>query len=108
MIADVADHSEWKHNRRATGIIFSAMIFGPKAGLGIDGALVAEILAGYGYDESAVVQWQEVITGIKLSVSVYPTLTFMIGIGSFFFYIINKKMEVQLENELSDRRKLDA
>ena len=27
MIADVADYSDWKHNRRATAIIFSAMIF---------------------------------------------------------------------------------
>lgn len=107
MIADVADYSEWKNNRRATGIIFSAMIFGLKAGLSIGGALVAGILAGYGYDESAAVQSQEVITGIKLSVSVYPTLTFLIGVGSLFFYVINKKMEVQIENELSERRKLD-
>ena len=30
MIADVADYSEWKNNRRATAIIFSAMIFGLK------------------------------------------------------------------------------
>ena len=33
MIADVADYSEWKNNRRATAIIFSAMIFGLKIGL---------------------------------------------------------------------------
>jgi Na+/melibiose symporter-like transporter len=28
MIADVADYSEWKNNRRATAIIFSAMMVG--------------------------------------------------------------------------------
>ena len=33
MIADVADYSEWKNNRRATAIIFSAMIFGLKSGI---------------------------------------------------------------------------
>jgi GPH family glycoside/pentoside/hexuronide:cation symporter len=43
MIADVADYSEWKTNRRATAIIFSAMMVGLKAGLSIGGALVAWI-----------------------------------------------------------------
>lgn len=32
MIADVADFSEWKNNRRATAIIFSAMMVGLKGG----------------------------------------------------------------------------
>ena len=61
MIADVADFSEWKNNRRATAIIFSAMIFGLKAGLSIGGSLVAGILGGYGYDESLAVQSPEVM-----------------------------------------------
>ena len=62
MIADVADYSEWKTNRRATAIIFSAMMVGLKAGLSIGGALVAWILGLYGYiaKESAVAG-QEII-----------------------------------------------
>ena len=44
MIADVADYSEWKNNRRATAIIFSAMMVGLKLGLTIGSALVAKIL----------------------------------------------------------------
>jgi len=56
MIADVADYSEWKNNRRATAIIFSAMIFGLKIGLSIGGALVASLLAWYGYDAALEVQ----------------------------------------------------
>jgi Na+/melibiose symporter-like transporter len=104
MIADVADYSEWKNNRRATAIIFSAMIFGLKAGLSIGGSLVAGILAGYGYDESMAVQTPEVINGIKLLVSVFPTITFMIGVGCLFFYVIDKKKEVQIEKELIERR----
>jgi Na+/melibiose symporter-like transporter len=108
MIADVADFSEWKNNRRATAIIFSAMIFGLKAGLSIGGSLVAAILGGYGYDESLAVQSPEVIGGIKLLVSVFPTITFMVGIGCLFFYAINKKMEVRIETELSERRRNNA
>ena len=104
MIADVADYSEWKNNRRATAIIFSAMIFGLKVGLSVGGALVAGILAAYGYDESIAVQAPGVINGIKLSISVFPTITFMIGLACLFFYSIDKKTEVQIETELSKRR----
>src|SRR6478735_781574 len=45
MIADVADYSEWKNGRRATAIIFSAMMVGLKFGLSVGSALVAAILA---------------------------------------------------------------
>lgn len=105
MIADVADFSEWKNNRRATAIIFSAMIFGLKAGLSIGGAMVAGILGGFGYDESLAVQSPEVMNGIKLLISVFPTLTFMVSVGCLFFYSIDKKMEVKIETELTERRK---
>ncbi|MDX9847330.1 MAG: MFS transporter [Tenuifilaceae bacterium] len=104
MIADVADYSEWKNNRRATGIIFSAMIFGLKAGLSVGGALVAGILAAFGYSEQLAVQSEGAITGIKLSVSVFPTITFMVCVACLFFYEINKKMEVQIEKKLGERR----
>lgn len=105
MIADVADYSEWKNNRRATAIIFSAMIFGLKAGLSIGGAMVAGILGAYGYDESLAVQTPEVINGVKLLISVFPTITFMVGIACLFFYAIDKKTEVLIEKDLSERRK---
>lgn len=104
MIADVADYSEWKNNRRATAIIFSAMIFGLKAGLSVGGALVAGILASYGYSHQLAVQSPETINGIKLSLSVFPTITFFIAIGCLFFYKIDKNKEVEIENALSKRR----
>ena len=104
MIADVADYSEWKNSRRATAIIFSAMIFGLKAGLSIGGALVAGILASYGYSEQLAVQSAETVNGIKLSLSIYPMLTFFVSVACLFFYEINKKMEVRLQEELSARR----
>jgi len=42
MVADVADFSEWRNNRRATAIVFSAIMVGLKIGLAVGGALVAE------------------------------------------------------------------
>ncbi|NRT16418.1 Na+/melibiose symporter-like transporter [Flavobacterium sp. 28A] len=104
MIADVADYSEWKNNRRATAIIFSAMIFGLKVGLSIGGALGAFLLSRYGYVAEAANQAQSAIAGIKLAVSVYPGLFFIASAGLVCFYMIDKKMEVQLESELKERR----
>lgn len=104
MIADVADFSEWKNNRRATAIIFSAMIFGLKAGLSIGGSLVSGILASYGYDPLLSVQSDQAINGVLMTMSIYPALTFFVAIAAMLFYEINKEKEVMLERELGARR----
>jgi Na+/melibiose symporter-like transporter len=104
MVADVADYSEWKHNRRATAIVFSAMLVGLKAGLSLGGALLTAILAFYGYDASLPVQGAGTIGGIKASVSIYASIPFFVAAGSLFFYVIGKRMETTIELELSGRR----
>jgi Na+/melibiose symporter-like transporter len=104
MIADVADYSEWKNHRRATAIIFSAMIFGLKLGLSIGGALVAGILAHYGYDAQLAVQSPETIHGIQLSVSLYASAPFLLGVACICLYEINKHKETQIEQEMNERR----
>lgn len=115
MIADVADYSEVNTKRRATAIIFSAMMVGLKAGLSIGGALVAWILGLYGYiaKESGVagqeiIQPLSVSEGARLLVSIYPSIPFLLGVGLLFFYVIDKKMEVKIEAELESRRKGNA
>jgi Na+/melibiose symporter-like transporter len=112
MIADVADYSEWKTNRRATAIIFSAMMVGLKGGLSIGSALLTWILGLYGYitKEAAVagvetVQPETAILGTKMLVSVYPSIPFLLCLGLLMFYEINKKMEIQIESDLNGRRK---
>ena len=105
MIADVADYSEWKNNRRATAIIFSAMMVGLKLGLSIGGALVTKILDFYDYDASInTMQSSDAILGTKLLVSIYPAIPFFIAVGLLFFYEINKSMENQIEIDLKQRR----
>jgi len=105
MIADVADYSEWKNNRRATAIIFSAMMVGLKGGLSIGSALLTWILGLYNYvPQSDVVQSDTAILGTKLLVSIYPSIPFLIGVGLLFFYEINKTMEDKIEADLNSRR----
>lgn len=114
MIADVADFSEWKTNRRATAIIFSAMMVGLKAGLSIGGALVTWILGLYGYvnvDNVAVaevIQPETVANGAKMLISVYASIPFFIVVVLLFFYEISKSKEVQIEQELVQRRKKEV
>jgi Na+/melibiose symporter-like transporter len=105
MIADVADYSEWKNNRRATAIIFSAMMVGLKGGLSIGSSLLTMILGVFNYQaNSEVGQSAETINGIKLLVSVFPAIPFLLACGLLFFYEINKTMELRIESELKERR----
>lgn len=104
MIADVADFSEWKNHRRATAIIFSAMMVGLKAGLTIGSSILTWLLSWYKYVPNSTSQPETAMNGIKMLVSVFPSVFFLIGATLLFFYEINKKMETQIEMELQQRR----
>jgi glycoside/pentoside/hexuronide:cation symporter, GPH family len=104
MVADVADYSEWKNHRRATAIVFSAILCGLKAGLSIGGALVAQILSIYGYVPDHAVQSAAAVHGIKLTVSVYCSIPFLLGVALLFLYKIDKGTETHIEQELAARR----
>ena len=104
MMADVADYSEWKNRRRATAIVFSAIVFGLKAGLGFGGAIAGWVLASYGYVPNAD-QSARALQGIKLMASVFPAATFLLCVICLFFYRIDKALEIRLTRELGERRK---
>ena len=104
MMADVADFSEWKTGRRATGMAFSAATFGLKMGLSLGGAIAGWLLSYYGYVPD-VEQSVRTLKGIRLLMSVYPAIPFFIGVAVLFFYKIDKKMELQMQDDLVERRK---
>ena len=104
MVADVADYSEWKNNRRATAIIFSAILCGLKVGLSVGGALVAGILAHYGYVAGQALQTPDTVAGIRLAISLYCSLPFLLCVALLFFDRIDKGQESRIERELAARR----
>lgn len=108
MIADVADYSEWKNHRRATAIIFSAMLCGLKVGLSVGGGLVAGILARYGYDADLAAQAPETVDGIRMAISVYSSIPFLLGVALLFLYEIGKPLESTIEQDLAARRATQA
>ncbi len=104
MFADVVDFSEWKTGRRITGVIFATILFALKAGLSLGGAIALWLLSGYGYKPNSV-QTPEALQGIRLIVSIYPAIFLCIVVTCLAFYKINRKLNVQIQDELAERRK---
>jgi Na+/melibiose symporter-like transporter len=110
MLADVADFSDWKFNRRSTAIVFAGGLIGLKVGLAIGGAVSSMMLKWYGYVAPAkglswAPQTPGAIEGIRLSTSIYPAIAVVLIIVILLFYKINKNTEIQMQNELAERRK---
>jgi GPH family glycoside/pentoside/hexuronide:cation symporter len=103
MIADVADFSEWKNSRRATGFMYAGILFALKAGLSLGGALSAWVIAAYGYVPN-VAQTQRALLGIRLGASIYPAVTLALGIVCLAIYPIGKALNIRIQDELTERR----
>ena len=104
MIADVADYSEWKTSRRATGFMFAGILFALKGGLSLGGALSAWIINAYGYVPN-VAQTDHALLGIRLGATVYPALALLLVLVCLIIYPIGKELNRQIEAELNERRK---
>ncbi len=104
MMADVADYSEWQTRRRATGFVFAGIVFALKAGLGFGGAICGWLLATYGYVPNAV-QSDHALFGIRMTASIFPAITFFVGVVALSFYGISKELNLRIQDELAERRK---
>jgi len=104
MMGDVADYSEWKTSRRSTGFIFAGIVFALKAGLGFGGAICGWLLSLYGY-QANVAQSEQALAGIQMTASIYPAITFLLGVAALAYYGISKKLSLQIQDELAERRR---
>jgi Na+/melibiose symporter-like transporter len=103
MMADVADYSEWKTGRRATGMVYSGVVFGLKLGLGVGGAIAGWVLSVYGYVPNAA-QSPQSLMGIRMTASVFASIPFFLAVICLFFYKIDTKLNIRITNELAGRR----
>ena len=104
MFADVVDYSEWKTGRRITGVIYATILFALKTGLSLGGALAGWLLSAFGYRANAV-QTPEALRGICLTISVFPAVFFGIVIVCLICYKIGKSLNLQIQDELAERRR---
>tara|TARA_R110001606_G_scaffold92864_1_gene206202 strand:+ start:2250 stop:3914 length:1665 start_codon:yes stop_codon:yes gene_type:complete len=105
MYTDTASYSEWKNNRRATGLIMSASTMAQKFGLTIGAALAGWILAYYGFKANTT-QTTEAAFGILLMVSLIPAAGSFIVAGIMSFYQLDNKTMDKIESDLKARREL--
>ena len=107
MLGDAADYSEWKNNRRATGLVYSAGSFSTKFGGGIAGAIIGIVLSKYGYDGLDPAAIQGAIPGIKMLMSWIPAVVAVIGAVTMLFYPLTKELMNKISAELEERRRLE-
>ena len=103
MFADVADYSEWRTGRRATGIVFATIGFALKAGLSLGAYVLLTLLAHYGYEANAA-QSERTLEGIRLTSSVIPAALFAVCTVLLACYSLNKQLTHQIADELAERR----
>lgn len=104
MYADIADYSEWKTGRRATGLIFSSSSMSQKFGWTLGGALTGWLLARYGFQANAV-QSAEAIHGIRMMLSWLPAVGTVLSVVFIWFYPLDEKTMKTVSGELEARRK---
>ncbi|MDZ7265477.1 MAG: MFS transporter, partial [candidate division KSB1 bacterium] len=101
---DTADYSEWKTGRRATALIMAASLFALKLGIALAGSIQAWILDSFGFVAN-VPQSATALRGIRLLMSIFPAIAGFVAVGLMVFYPLTNKMMVQIEKDLTARRK---
>jgi len=104
MLGDCADYSEWKNDRRATGLVYSAGTFINKAGGGFAGALILMVLAAYGYDGMDETTIAGSIGGMRALMSWIPSAFAFLGAAVMLLYPLNDASMRQIEADLAARR----
>ncbi|TWU56841.1 Inner membrane symporter YicJ [Rubripirellula tenax] len=108
MYADTADYSEWKNNRRATGLVFAAATFSQKMGCAVGAAMTGFTLAYYNYAQpiEGIEQSQTEFTlgGLRMMMSVIPAAFLFAAAICLVFYNINVTLEQQIETDLRIRK----
>ncbi len=103
MYADIADFSEWKTGRRATGLIFSSSSMSQKMGWTLGGAVTGWMLAFYGF-EANTIQTEEAKTGIRMMLSFMPAIGALLSALFIWFYKLDDPMMLKVNKELTERR----
>jgi Na+/melibiose symporter-like transporter len=108
MYADVADYSEWKNGRRATGIVFATIGFALKVGLSLGQSSFLWLMeAFYGYDPK-LPPTPQTLEGFRMFSGIFVGLLFAICTVLLAVYQLNKRWTIQISDELAERRRKSA
>lgn len=103
MYADIADYSEWKTGRRATGLVFSSSSMSQKMGWTLGGAVTGWLLAAYGFEANEA-QSLESLKGIRLMISIFPAVGALLSAAILLIYKLSDKFMDGIIIDLAKRR----
>lgn len=104
MLGDVADYSEYKNGRRATGLVYSAGSFSTKFGGGIAGVIIGIILGAFGYNGLDANSIKDAVPGIVILMSWVPAIIAGAAAVLMLLYPLNQKKMDAITVELNERR----
>lgn len=104
MYADIADYSEWKNGRRATGLIFSSSSMSQKFGWTIGGALTGWLLGAFGFKANEA-QEPGAMQGIVYMMSFLPAAGAFISALLIAVYPLSENKIHTITSELQANRK---
>jgi Na+/melibiose symporter-like transporter len=105
MYADAADYSEWQTGRRFTGMVFATIGFSLKAGLALGSAAFLWIMAGLWDYDTKLPAAANAVRGYFVCSSVIVGLLFVGAALAIAACKLNKKLTLQMADELAARRK---
>jgi Na+/melibiose symporter-like transporter len=103
--ADVADYSEWKTGHRFTGMVFASIGFGLKSGLALGSASFLWIMAGIFNYDTKLPDAASAVQGYRACSGLVVGILFAICTALLIAYQINKKLTIEMADELAERRK---
>jgi Na+/melibiose symporter-like transporter len=104
IFADVADYSEWKTGRRFTGMVFATIGFALKSGLALGSAGFLWIMAGFFNYDTKLPDAAQAMQGYRVCSGILVGILFAICTVLLACYQLNKKLTIQMADELALRR----
>ncbi len=105
-VPDCADYAEWKYDTSVAGLSSAVVGLSNQFMQAIAGFASGAILTAVGFLQQSATQSMEVMEAIFAMRIWFPIAAFAITIIAMLFYPLNKKTEVQMEKELTERRKV--
>jgi Na+/melibiose symporter-like transporter len=102
--ADVADFSEWKTGRRFTGMVFATIGFGLKSGLALGSASFLWIMAGFFNYDTKLPDAARAVQGYRVCSGLVVGVLFGVCTLLLMVYQLNKRVTIQMADELHARR----
>jgi Na+/melibiose symporter-like transporter len=108
IFADVADYSELKTGRRFTGMVFATIGFALKSGLALGSASFLWIMVGFFHYDTKLPDTPDAVQGFRVCSGIVVGILFGICTVLLASYQLNKRMTIQMADELAERRRKHA